>query len=378
MKIYRPRSVHVRIASGCNLGCTFCERANLPYGRKRGTIEFTDGRADLPIEKDMTLETWRHVMDKFSPFVDSMELGGLGEPTLGKIFATAAAEINAAGKSLFFFTNGHYLNAKHVLESVGDRPHISVSMDAGTPEIYSLVRKGNFQEMVSSVRAFREAKPLAVIDSQFTAVADNIDDLPAWVQLCATLEIGRRAAGEQLLAVGADHHSTSRVEQSIRFHRDRTLAALKEAIRIAQENQLWLLEKFPKFSELNPNAGNDGTDPRKLRRWADLMFFGANPCGGESSGGVLQTGTVGPPSGDAGFGAAAAEPVEYITVAKEIYVDYDGTVWSCLARHSLGNIHEGTWESIVDNNLEYQEWLRNWHTGASMFNPTCKSCPRRK
>lgn len=534
MRVFHPRSVHVRIAAGCNLGCVFCERENLPEAspgtgrRKRGTLTFLDGRNDLAIEKDMELATWELVKEKLMPHTDFMELGGLGEPTLGKLFPQAAKDIVAAGKGLFFFTNGHYLNLPQVLESVGDTPHISISIDAGTAEAYKRIRKGDLDKLIESVTAFRAAKPNAIIDSQFTAIADNIDEIPRWVELCAKLGIGRTEHGEQLLLIGADHHSTSRVDQSVRFFKDRTLKALAEAVDIAQREGLWLMSRLPAFSEANPNAGDDGSDPRKLRRWADLMFFGENPCGGTdttdvSAGSCLVVGSmiltqggrwmaveslrpgdplvtvtekgerriervkaaqvvkdqetlkivhekgrfecskshplpvpggelinaedlrpghfligengtpikvsaieevglrevvvlemegpnrlyfsggvwhhnktvpitentiVGPPGeelpgaarsmGIPTFGASEDEEREIVTTSKELYVDYDGTVWSCLARHEIGNVATGTWRTIVEDNQAYQEWLANWHYGTSNSNDTCKSCPRRK
>lgn len=533
VRVFHPRAVHVRIAAGCNLGCTFCERELLPMAgqgrRKRGTLTFDDGRTDLPIEKDMDLATWELVKAKFMPHTPNMELGGLGEPTLGKLFETAAKDIVAAGKNLFFFTNGHYLHLPKVLEAVGDSPRVSVSMDAGTAEAYKRIRKGNLDAMVKSVSTFRKAKPMAQIDSQFTAVASNIEELPRWVELCASLGIGRRENGETLLMIGADHHVTSRVDESIRFMKDITLAMIEEAREIAEREGLWFIAKPPNFSENNPNAITDGTDPRKLRRWSDLLFGEANPCDGTGggtggSGGsclahgsfvVLDSGAVldvraldvgmvvraknGPetvisaeddvvecmeivhehgtvvcslphpiilasgaimgarnlrpgdclstvkgPSrvmrtqavglrpvrkielsgptkiylsggvwhhnevstkiatdvtviGGAGedlpgaplqsaaklFGLPCAQDAtgqerEIIVAPREVYVDYDGKVWSCLARHVIGDIHAGTWESIIEENAPYQEFLANWHYGLSNDNPQCRTCPRRK
>jgi radical SAM protein with 4Fe4S-binding SPASM domain len=394
-RVFEPVSVHVRIASGCNLGCVFCERENIPEARpgsggRRKTLQFTDGRPPLSVEKDMTDETWDLVAAKFMPHTDRMELGGLGEPTLGKLFPRAAKEIVAAGKQLFFFTNGHFLNKPHVLEAVGDTPHVSISIDAGSPEAYRAIRKGDLSRLIESVQAFRAAKPGAKIDSQFTAIASNIDEIPKWVHLCAMLGIGRRENGEQLLLIGADHHSTDRVNESVRFHRDRTLSAVSEASIIAQKHGIWFMSQLPEFSTLNPNAGVDGSDPRGLRRWGDLIFFGANPCGGTNPGDGtgLETGTVGITSVDPDeppieFLPQASRfsdqtPEETVKVGKEVYVDYDGEVWSCLSRNKIGNVAAGDWKSIIRNNLEYQEFLANWHFGTSNNNSICRSCPRRK
>ena len=390
MRVFLPRSVHVRIAAGCNLGCIQCERENLPSsgrsGRKaRGTLNFTDGRTPLPIEQDMTPAMWELVKAKFMPHTDKMELGGLGEPTLAKLFPIAAADIVAAGKDLFFFTNGHYLGRNEIIEAVGQKPHISISIDAGTPEIYEKIRKGKLEDFISSVTKFRAARPDAKLDSQFTAMASNIEDLPAWVELCAKLGIGRFSAGEQLLVNAADHHATARVDESVRFMKDATEKALAEAVVIAQREGLWLISNLPAFSAANPNAITDGTDPRKLRRWADLQFFGSVPCGGTNGlTTIFATSALGARLEGfnmpdlAGAPVIRVNPIEYVTAPREVYVDYDGRVWSCLARHEIGDIAKGTWESIIEQNPDYQEFLANWFYGVSARNGVCSSCPRRK
>lgn len=371
--IYRPKCIHVRIASGCNLGCTFCERELLPLGpgkaKKGQVIQFVDGREDLDLAKDMAPDTWELVKAKLFPYVDRVEIGGLGEPTLAKLFPQAARDVVDAGKQLFFFTNGHYLGTERVLNSVGDTPHVSVSFDAGTPEVYSKVRRGDFAKAVESTRAFRQAKPGAKIDSQFTGTVENIDDLPAWVELCAELGIGKYEDRAQLLLTGADHHVTDRISKSLRFARDKTTAAIDRAREIAQEAGIWFLAKLPPFSDMNPNAAVDGTDPRGIRRFGDLLLGDTLPCEvtgitteGEEAPGAMPSGSV-------------------AVVDREMYVDYGGKVWTCLGRHTIGDVTdpESTWQTLVDDNQWYQDWLKAWFTGRPQHdNQTCRSCPRRK
>ena len=80
----------------------------------------------------------------------------------------------------------------------------------------------------------------------------------------------------------------------------------------------------------------------------------------------------------AGAPVIRVNPIEYVTAPREVYVDYDGRVWSCLARHEIGDIAKGTWESIIEQNPDYQEFLANWFYGVSARNGVCSSCPRRK
>lgn len=374
--IYRPKCIHVRIASGCNLGCTFCERELLPLGpggsKKRNIIQFVDGREDLDLTKDMDLSTWENVKTKLFPFVDRVELGGLGEPTLGKLFARAASDVVEAQKQLFFFTNGHFLDKDHVLDSVGETPHVSVSLDAGTPEVYTKVRKGNFDKALRAVEVFRQAKPHAKMDSQFTGTLDNIEDLPAWVKLCGSLGIGRYEDRAQLVLTGADHHVSDRIAKSLRFAKDVTTEAIDKARREAERLGLWFVAMLNPFSQVNPNAAVDGSDPRGIRRFSDLLLGEEeNPC-------IISVGS----SGGAEAPLVMPELGAVTIVGREMYVDYSGSVWTCLGRHVIGDVNEkgSTWESIVDENEWYQNWLQAWHEGkpTRVNQSTCGSCPRRK
>jgi MoaA/NifB/PqqE/SkfB family radical SAM enzyme len=391
-----------------------CERELLPKNSigktQKGVIEF-DTSSPLDLSKNMNADTWKLIADRFMPHAENMELGGLGEPTLSPIFVPAAKEIVSTGKNLFFFTNGHYLGKKSILDSVGDVPRVSVSIDAGTDEAYRRVRKGDLAELVTNVQIFRKAKPGAIMLSQFTATAANIDELPKWVELCARLGIGRHSDGAEITMVGADHHVTSRVNQSIRFFRDRTLRMVDEARTIAEKEGIWFIAQLPTFSDLNPNAGEDGTDLKGWRRYTDFLMS-ANPCGGigtATTTAIINSGSGSPGLTTGSTGAvvilpevpwfklptdsplkkAAVQPlssiqpdndenVEYFVAPREVYVDHTGEVWSCLARHSIGNIREGDWMSIIEKNKDYQAFLSNWANETSMDNKVCRLCPRKK
>jgi MoaA/NifB/PqqE/SkfB family radical SAM enzyme len=369
MTVYHPRAVHARIASGCNLSCGFCERELLGPAKKRKVITFGDGRTPLDMSSDMGRTVWDAIAEKLMPHTANMELGGLGEPTLSKLFPFAAKAIVAAGKNLFFFTNGHYLGQKFIIDSVGESPRLSVSIDAGTPEAYARVRGGDLGKVIEGVETFAKAVPGARLNSQFTATADNIDELPAFTRLCARLGIGRTDRQAEIVVVGADHHVTDRMAKSVRFCRDRARRAVTQARAIAEAEGLWLIDRLPPSSESNPNAIDDGSDPRSWRRYTDLLYGDFNnPC-------------TEPPIDP--LGAAhipdVGNMVDGRTIApRELYVDHTGQVWSCLARHLIGDVKKQGWKEIVEENDAYQEWLANWHRGQANHNSTCMTCPRNK
>lgn len=391
--VFHPKAVHARITSACDLDCKMCERQLLPptlKGRKLAVISYGDGRNNLDLSRHMSEETWDLVKEKLMPHTGRMELGGLGEPTIAPVFVRAARDVVAAGKELFFFTNGRHLAEHRVYHSVGDAPQISVSIDAGTPEGYLRIRGADLQTVIDNVTAFKDEVPGAKICSQFTGMRSNIDELPAWVELCAQLGIGRTDRGEELRLAPADHHVTSRIDESLRFFRDRTLRAIDAARVIAEREGLWFMATPPVFSALNANAGEDDTGSSRWRRYTDFsgMTDGPNEeegygsgttCSeGSGSGGIIEGDFFASvpwfqpdaPTTDSGSPVALAP--------REMYVDHPGTVWSCLARHEVGHVKTGTWHSIVEHNLEYQSFLRNWTLQSEIKNQCCAACPNKK
>lgn len=372
--IYHPRAIHVRIASNCNLACNFCERELLGAGKpkKGGVIFYADGRAPIDLSRDMDLAAWEAVKTHLMPHTDNMELGGLGEPTMSKIFVQAATDIIAAGKELFFFTNGHTLGSDKVINALrGGKLRISISLDAGTDEGYKRIRGGDLANVIANVKKFKAAIPEAVLCSQFTATADNIDELPAFVRLCAELGIGQFADGGEIVVAGAHHHVTDRAEKSVRFVARRAMRALDEAITIAQQNRLWLMSALPPMSEANPNAIDDGTDPTKIRRYGDRLL-GDLVCSVASS--IFPSGSGG--GGEPGFGALRNINNDVILLApQQMYVDLTGDVWTCLARHKIGVITDG-WDALVTNNDWYQRHLAYFAGNPEAEVPeVCAKCP---
>ena len=371
-----PSAVHVRLAAACNLSCEFCERASWKSG-------------DKAPEKDCTPEVWDAVKAKYIPWVLGVELAGLGEPTLAKLFPIAASDTVAAGKTLYFPTNGYYLSTPQVLDSVGETPRVSISLDAWDAESYKRVRGGDWDLVMNSVRTFAREKPNAVLHSQFTAGTYNIDGLPQFVQVCAGLGI------KDVLMRFVQAHTVAREDVSLRFAQDRTEAAIEAARSVAEREGIMFIAERRPYATYKPNSAHEQSPTDRLARYLDFVPFGA---------GLVQTTNCNAPtttirSITVGSIVNNFEPFSSTSVPKVLRrlvatpsvspddrrVDYspaamvvawDGELWSCFAGHVIGNALTTSMEDVILN-PRYQTFLQNRQSSATLPLETwCQHCAR--
>jgi MoaA/NifB/PqqE/SkfB family radical SAM enzyme len=264
--LLQPTSVHVRLSAKCDSDCVYCERESWKSGHKA-------------VEHDMSEDVWERVLEKFVPHAAGVEVVGLGEPMLSKLFPRVCRDVIDAGKILYFATNGHFLDRPHVLAAVGDAPRVSVSIDAATPETYIKIgrgKAGDFERTIRAVKAFRRAKPSAFLHSQFTAGIYNIDELPQFIELAADLGI------QEVLMRMVHDHAIAREDVSLRFHRQRTEAAIDAARAIARERGIWFTAERRPYAETQvmPMSVDDPTS--RLRRYLDFVPMSAVVCPGDT------------------------------------------------------------------------------------------------
>jgi MoaA/NifB/PqqE/SkfB family radical SAM enzyme len=264
-----PQSVHLRLTQKCNYECGFCELQSV-----------RDGTKDA--EPEMTQEVIDATFERFVPYVEGVELAGLGEPTLARLFPSTARRTVETGKVLYFPTNGTQLGKAKVLDNVGETPRVSVSLDAGDAEMYSRVRGGNWSGVLAATRTFIREKPKATMHSQYTAGAYNIDGLPQWVETCAELGI------RDLLMRFVQCHTegTAREEVSLRYHRDRTERAIEAARAVAEREGVWFMAERREYSSLQADEqARQGKSASQIlmERYLDFVPF----SGGGGSGGSL-------------------------------------------------------------------------------------------
>ena len=387
-----PKAIHLRLMPHCDASCDFCETVSVKQGVKEK-------------EAPLSAELWQRIKDAWLPDVSGVEVAGLGEPTLSKLWGTVARDTLAAGKVLYAPTNGHWLDQPFVYEPLGDGANVrlSISLDAGTAETYQRIGRGKdlaqWEQTLAAIRAFRQKCPNAALHSQFTATVQNIDDLPAWMETCAALGI------KESLMRFAMMHTVSREDNSLRFAMDRTEAAIEAARAVAEREGLSFTAERRPYSEVQPNAlaePDSGSAVARLKRYLDLSPMTTIVCGppvttasGVGPGTLSLTTTSGiaplsfgqpeivrsvlTPRSDLAMEAmstdAPVQPLSYIDASPVIWSD--GGITTCFSKHVVGNAWEDTLGTLI-RNPRYQAFLqrRNGAGGGALAEEFCFNCPR--
>jgi MoaA/NifB/PqqE/SkfB family radical SAM enzyme len=168
-----PRSLYLETTSRCN---SLCKTCILTFG----------GREP---QKDLGWIEFRRVVDCF-PALDRALLHGIGEPLLNAELPAMIAHLKARGATVIFNSN---------VITLGRRPgaalidagldELRVSLDATTPETYARVRGVDaFAKVIANLEAFADLRRARAasrprVSLWFTALRDNIDEIPALVPL---------------------------------------------------------------------------------------------------------------------------------------------------------------------------------------------------
>ena len=275
--LLQPKAIHLRLSkSVCGASCKGCEIHSVRAGNREPEPEFS-------------VAAWNRVRDHWLPDLTGLEVSGLGEPTVAKIFPQIARETLALGKVLYFPTHGKHLGEKFVTDALGDGTNcrVSISMDAHDDASYVACgrgKKGEWAKMLASVKAFKTACPNAILHSQFTGFSYTIDSLPGWMQVCADLGIK-----ETIFRLGMAVGEIAREDTSLRFMKDKTEAMIYAAQVIAEQNAIsFEVERRP-YSDLQPNGLDAVLTPEKdspvnrLKRYLDIAPMSVVVCFGKTT-----------------------------------------------------------------------------------------------
>lgn len=174
-----PRSIYIEPTSRCNELCQQCPRTLL-------------SRED---DRDLSFDNFRAIVDQF-PVLERVVLHGLGEPLLNKDLPRMVRYLKERGTYVLFNSNGILLNEKRgqALIDAG-LDEYRLSMDGATREMYAHVRGVDaFDKIWRNVRAFRALQKAQnankpVVSLWFTAMRENLHELPQLIDLAAQAEI---------------------------------------------------------------------------------------------------------------------------------------------------------------------------------------------
>ncbi len=138
-----------------------------------------------------TLESWGELFGNSRELVNC----SIGEPFMMKNFDELLDVFGGAGKALEMTTNGQILTDRNIDKLLGRDIELYISLDAGCAETYAKLRNDSWDKILRNLRRLIEAKggphQLPRVHLVFMPMRVNVDELEAFVRLCAELEVDR-------------------------------------------------------------------------------------------------------------------------------------------------------------------------------------------
>jgi MoaA/NifB/PqqE/SkfB family radical SAM enzyme len=176
----RPSWLTLEVTAICNLRCVQCPREN-------------------PDTRFVETEMDESVAEKFLPnlpHLTHLQLYGLGEPLLSKLFWKLVEDLRTKDIDLVGInSNGTLFTEKNVDRLL--RSHlnfVNISLDAATPLTYKRIRGGNFDKVLAGIKRLTErrrdlhasgelGRPNFRIWMNMTLMLENIRELPQFIEL---------------------------------------------------------------------------------------------------------------------------------------------------------------------------------------------------
>ncbi len=255
-----PRRIVFELTNRCNFNCIMCGREAVSF--KTNDLSFEMLRSCEP----------------FFAKTEEITLHGWGEGTLHPKLGEILEYLNTFPKlRKYFVTNGSTLPriTEHIFKHHVDL--VAVSLDGATPETNDYIRKGGrFQREVANVKrlmAERAARGLdyPYVNFVFTAMARNIHELPAMV------ELAKETGVAELKAVYLTIFEEALLQESLLNRQDVVRRYFEEATRLAALHGIKL--KLPEIQ--GEGDGGEARHKPCAFPWRDL-YIGSDcfvrPC----------------------------------------------------------------------------------------------------
>jgi MoaA/NifB/PqqE/SkfB family radical SAM enzyme len=179
-----PVSLGIDLYGACNVKppCVYCQ---WDFSK-----DLEGDFVDAPFTPD-TLRAWGPFFDRSVNLVNC----SIGEPFMMKEFDDLLDAVGDAGKVLEMATNGQILTDRNVQKLLGRPINLYVSLDAGTPQTYAKLRNDRFDAILSNLHRLIGAKNgpgrYPHVHLVFMPMRANVDELEAFVKICADLRVDR-------------------------------------------------------------------------------------------------------------------------------------------------------------------------------------------
>ena len=177
-------TIRMDITNKCNLRCIMCH--------------YKEEEIYSQPVKALTAEQLKHQLQDIAPYVSHIMLSCGFEPLMSKHFHEILHMLhtNYPHMEIAFCTNGMLLNSKARKSIIENNvTHVLLSLDGVTKNTVEKIRVGaSFEKIISNIMALRDLKqkfkrnfPQMFMD--FVLMNSNINEAPAFVELCAALGI---------------------------------------------------------------------------------------------------------------------------------------------------------------------------------------------
>ncbi|MBT3586590.1 MAG: radical SAM protein [Halobacteriovoraceae bacterium] len=186
-KMQAPKVINFANDRSCNLSCPSC---------RNESIMLTDG------DDYQQLEAIHQQIEKeLFPFLDKIILCSAGDPFASKLYRKLLLEMDGQRypqlkiqivSNGLLFTPEIWQKMEKIQNNIGD---VYISVDASTPEVYSVVRRGgNFTDLLENLKflaALRKKGALQHLQLDFVVQKNNYHDMPGFIKLGKELGVDR-------------------------------------------------------------------------------------------------------------------------------------------------------------------------------------------
>ena len=250
-----PAHLHLETTTRCNATCIMCRRLYLP----------------VPIQ-DLRPEVFARIEKELLPTVVSVNLSGIGEPTLGRGFDRFFEAAARCGVRIHFVTNGTALSLARLERFARRTSHMVVSVDGAKRETFESIRRDiRFDRVIESLRLYKKMRDLypeagSTLAVNFVAMRRNIEELPAVIDLAA--DVGAHLVFVAHVGVG-DLTSDMAAEQ-LSYHPELANRMFDEAAERARQRGI-TLQAPPKFSPATAPTPSGPAWVERFRRATRLL-----------------------------------------------------------------------------------------------------------
>lgn len=203
-----PKSVMIELTNLCQLACITCPRD------KEDAHDYEFG--------SISFDNFKHVFRQFEPALETLDLTGLGESLMHPQIFEMIRWVRSRKQVHIYLTTNTILLTPTIIEKLHRDPvdTLCISIDGTTQQQFAAIRGNlNFEKLLKRVRSTVDVlKDRTEFIMCVVLVEENLDDMPAFVDLAHNLDIRRLSLKPINLVANSISSVYYKIFQTARFH----------------------------------------------------------------------------------------------------------------------------------------------------------------